>query len=61
MLLEHLDDGVAQLLDLLAALKSYPETRQPGSDSEKIYLAALLLAIGKVGETEYGNPRVLTA
>ena len=38
--------------DLQAALARYPETRQPNSDAEKIYLAALLLAVGKVDQTE---------
>jgi tetratricopeptide (TPR) repeat protein len=34
--------------DLLRALDSYPATRQSTSPSEKIYLAALLLAVGQV-------------
>ncbi len=34
--------------DLLGALDSYPEGRTPATDSEKIYLAALLLAVGQV-------------
>ncbi len=38
--------------DLLAALEKYPEARQPVSDPEKVYLAALLLAVGEVGEAE---------
>ena len=38
--------------DLLEALASYPEARQPDSDSERIYRAALLLAVGQVEQTE---------
>jgi tetratricopeptide (TPR) repeat protein len=38
--------------DLLAALAKYPPTREPASDDEKIYLAALLLSVGRVDETE---------
>lgn len=34
--------------DLLTAQSSYPETRQPASDAEKIYRAATLLAVGQV-------------
>ncbi len=34
--------------DLLAALAQYPEGRAPGSDSERVYRAALLLAVGQV-------------
>jgi tetratricopeptide (TPR) repeat protein len=36
--------------DLLAALANYPAGRQPASDGERVYLAALLLAVGKVEE-----------
>lgn len=38
--------------DLLAALAKYPADRQPGSDSEKIYFAALHLSVGQVEQTE---------
>lgn len=38
--------------DLLEALKSYPEDRQPASDPERIQRAALLLAAGQVEQTE---------
>ena len=38
--------------DLLRAVAYYPSTRVPASDPEKIYVAALLLAVGQVTETE---------
>jgi Flp pilus assembly protein TadD len=38
--------------DLLQAVTAYPADRAPASDREKIYLAALLLAVGQVKETE---------
>jgi tetratricopeptide (TPR) repeat protein len=38
--------------DLLRALAAYPPDRQPASDSERIYRAALLLAVGRVTESE---------
>lgn len=38
--------------NLLAALASYPAGRQPASDAERVYLAALLLAVGKVEGAE---------
>jgi Tfp pilus assembly protein PilF len=38
--------------DLLAALAAYPAARQPASDAEKLYLAALRLAVGQVSEVE---------
>lgn len=38
--------------DLLQAVALYPEDRQPASEAETIYLAALLLAVGQVGEAE---------
>jgi len=38
--------------DVLAALAAYPATRRPGSDAEKVYLGALLLAVGEVGQAE---------
>jgi len=34
--------------DLLTALDSYPANREPVSDSEKIYFAQLLLAVGQI-------------
>src|SRR6266849_2273710 len=38
--------------DLLAALGEYPAGRTPESDPEKVYLAALLLAVGQVDRSE---------
>ncbi len=38
--------------DLLAALENYPAARQPASGAERIYHAALLLAVGQVEQTE---------
>ncbi len=38
--------------DLLKALAAYPPERQPVSDEEKVYLAALLLSVGEVREGE---------
>src|SRR5439155_22540740 len=38
--------------DLLQALTAYPEGRVPASDEERVYLAALVLAVGQVGEAE---------
>ena len=38
--------------DLLAALAKYPAGRQPGSNDEKVYLAALLLSVGRVNQAE---------
>ncbi len=38
--------------DLLAALAKYPSSRQPASDSERIYYAALLLSVGQVEQTQ---------
>ncbi|HXG46568.1 MAG TPA: FecR domain-containing protein [Methylomirabilota bacterium] len=38
--------------DLLRALAAYPEGRVPASDAERVYLAALLLAVGQVSQTE---------
>ncbi|MBC8095665.1 MAG: FecR domain-containing protein [Akkermansiaceae bacterium] len=38
--------------DLLAALAAWPEGRVPVSESENIYLAALLLSVGKVEQAE---------
>ncbi len=38
--------------DLLAALAAYPADRQQTSDAEKLYHAALLLAVGQVANTE---------
>jgi tetratricopeptide (TPR) repeat protein len=38
--------------DLLQALAKYPPSREPASDADDIYHAALLLSVGQVGETE---------
>jgi len=38
--------------DLLAALAKYPANRQPGSDAERVYYAALLLSVGQVDNAE---------
>lgn len=38
--------------DLLRALSLYPEARQPSSNAERIYHAALLLAVGQVAQAE---------
>jgi Flp pilus assembly protein TadD len=38
--------------DLLRALSAYPAGRTPATDSERIYLAALLLSVGQVGQSE---------
>ena len=38
--------------DLLGALAKYPEARKPVSEAEKIYRAALLLAVGQAAQTE---------
>jgi Tfp pilus assembly protein PilF len=38
--------------DLVTALKKFPAVRQPGSDTEKIYYAALLLSAGDVENSE---------
>jgi hypothetical protein len=38
--------------DLLAALAKYPDARQPGSDAEHVYHAALLLSVGQVERAE---------
>ena len=38
--------------DLLKAVSAYPETRQPASEHERVYLAALLLSVGQVTEAE---------
>jgi hypothetical protein len=37
---------------LLRALSAYPSGRTPASDSERVYLAALLLAVGQVEQSE---------
>ena len=38
--------------DLLQALAKYPDGRQPGSDAERVYRSALLLAAGQVEQAE---------
>jgi tetratricopeptide (TPR) repeat protein len=45
-----LDDYVAG--DLTSALAQYPAGRQPESDAERVYYAALLLSVGQVEKTE---------
>ncbi len=40
--------------DLLMALEKYPNNYEAASDSERVYHAALLLAVGQVTETEAG-------
>src|SRR5215831_2993286 len=37
--------------DLLNALARYPEGRQPASDPERLYYAAVLLSVGQVDKT----------
>ena len=51
---QALADSLAayQAGDLLTALENYPTNREPVSDSEKIYLAQLLLAVGQVEQSE---------
>lgn len=44
--------------DLLQALERYPEGRQPATDSERLYHAALLLAVGQVGQSETALSKV---
>ena len=38
--------------DLVGALTNYPSGRQPGTDAERVYYAALLLSVGDVDKTE---------
>jgi predicted Zn-dependent protease len=38
--------------DLLKALAAYPEGRQPASADEKLYLAGLLLSVGRVDQSQ---------
>jgi tetratricopeptide (TPR) repeat protein len=38
--------------DLLQALAKYPDARQPASDAERVYYAALLLSVGQVEQSE---------
>jgi len=47
--------------DLLQALANYPADRRPGSDPERIYRAALLLAVGQVEQTEAQLKELLSA
>ena len=47
--------------DLLAALRLYPANRAPGSAAERIYHAALLLAVGQVQQTEVELARLPAA
>ena len=53
--------------DLLQALAAYPAGRQPESDPERLYLAALLLGVGQVDRADIllnsvaGQPRTVRA
>ncbi len=47
--------------DLLSALSRYPENRQPATDPERVWRAALLLAAGQVGQTETSLAAVTSA
>ena len=38
--------------DLLQAVAAYPAARTPASDRERVYLAALLLAVGEIAQAE---------
>ncbi len=44
--------------DLLAALKNYPDQREPGSEAERVFHAALLLAAGQVDPARADLDRV---
>lgn len=46
--------------NLLRALELYPENRQPASETERAYLASLLLAVGQVEQAEgFANAELL--
>src|ERR1035437_5387852 len=47
--------------DLLKALQSYPENRQPVSERERVYRAALLLVVGETAQAESLLPSADTA
>ena len=49
-----LNDSLAayQAGDLLQAVEKYPDGRAPASDAERVYRAALLLAVGRVEKAE---------
>ena len=47
--------------DLLGALKSYPDQRVPGSEAERVFHAALLLAAGQVDQAQADLDRVNSA
>src|SRR6185503_20090303 len=38
--------------NLIAAVSAYPAGREPASNSEKLYLAALLLSVGQVEKAQ---------
>jgi Flp pilus assembly protein TadD len=44
--------GAYRAGDLLVALRNYPTNRQPASDAERVYYAALLLSVGQVDNAE---------
>jgi Tfp pilus assembly protein PilF len=46
--------------DLLAALAAYPKGREPQSDAERVYYAALLLSVGQVERAEAGMASLST-
>lgn len=55
--LDHVPELAASLADyragdLLGALAKYPENREPASESERVYRAGLLLAVGRVEAAE---------
>ena len=47
--------------DLLAALKKYPEGREPATEAERVFHAALLLSVGQVEQTEADLKEVKSA
>ena len=46
--------------DLVKALQSYPQNRQPVSERERVYRAALLLVVGEIAQAESLLPSVDT-
>lgn len=46
--------------DLLAALAKYPADRQPSSDAERVYYAALVLSVGEVDKAESALAEIST-
>ncbi len=47
--------------DLIGAVNAYPQDRNPASDHERIYLAAILLSVGRVDQTEANLKSLTTA